>query len=62
MKDNVTVYTKPLPNFSSDDVAKQKIFENKEEQKLMDESKFREYAIDYWEKKKHKSTGSNVKE
>lgn len=63
MKDNATVYSKPIPNIVSDDVAvKDKVTETKEEQKFMEEGKFREYAIEYWEKKKHKSNAGNNRE
>jgi hypothetical protein len=37
MKENITVYTKPIPNITSDDVViKEKGGEPKDEQKLMD--------------------------
>lgn len=46
MKDNITIYSKPIPNITTDDVVmKDKTGELRQEQKLMDEGKFREYAI-----------------
>lgn len=50
IKDNVTAYSKPVPNFTHEDVIanKEKVMEAKDEQKLMEEGKFREYAIEYW--------------
>lgn len=42
MKDSATVYSKPIPNIVSEDVAvKDKVADTKEEQKFMEEGKFR---------------------
>lgn len=59
MKDNVTMYTKPVPNITSEDVViKDKSGELKEQQKFMEEGKFRQYAMEYWEKRKSKASGN----
>ena len=54
VKDGVTMYTKPIPGINSEDVTKEKQNEQREEGKFLEEGKFREYAMEYWEKKKNK--------
>lgn len=55
MKEGVTTYTKPIPGINNDDVGKQKQNEIREEGKFLQENKFREYAMEFWEKKRNKA-------
>jgi hypothetical protein len=42
------VYSKPLPNLTCDEVlGKERGSEGKEDQRMMDEGKLREYSIEY---------------
>lgn len=64
LKDNITVYSKPVPNAVSEEMAKEKLEANaRDDQKLMDEGKFREYAMEYWDKRRNKAgNASQVKD
>lgn len=53
LKENSTNYSKPLPTVALDDLNREKA-EGREENRFIDESKFREYANEYWEKRKNK--------
>ena len=55
MKDNVTTYSKPIPGINNEDVVKEKQNEIREEGKFLEEGKFREYAMEYWEKRRNKA-------
>jgi len=54
LKDNSTNYTKPLPIINYEELNKEKV-EGKEENRFIDQTKFREYANEYWEKRKNKA-------
>lgn len=55
MKDNVTTYSKPIPGINGDEMTKERVGEIREEGKFLEEDKFREYAMEYWEKRKNKA-------
>jgi coiled-coil domain-containing protein 63/114 len=52
-KENVTAYTKQAPLVNNDEV-KDKV-ETREENKFLEQNKFREIASEYWERRKNKT-------
>ena len=54
LKENLTNYSKPLPVVTLDDLNREKV-EGREENRFIDEIKFREYANEYLEKRKNKA-------
>lgn len=53
VKEMSTNYSKPLPVISYEELNKDKL-DGREENRFIDETKFREYANEYWEKRKNK--------
>lgn len=53
LKEASTNYSKPLPALNFDEFNRQKA-EAKEQNRFIDEAKLREYANEYWQKKKNK--------
>lgn len=53
LKENSTSYSKPLPLITYDELSKDRP-DAREDNRFIDESKFREYANEYWEKRKNK--------
>ena len=52
MKEHTTNYSRPLPVLNYDEIGKEKL--EKEDHRFIDENKLRDFAADYWEKKKNK--------
>jgi hypothetical protein len=52
LKDQSTNYSRPLPILNYEEIGKEKV--EKEDNRFIDESRLREYAAEYWEKKKNK--------
>ena len=51
-KEAVTNYTRQAPSFNTDEIRDKTDY--KEENKFMDGDRFREYASDYWEKRRNR--------
>lgn len=61
VKDSATIYSKQVP--AIDEVGgRDKNGEVREDQRLMDESKFREYAVEYWDKRKNKTNTNSIRD
>ena len=57
LKENSTSYSRPLPALNYDELNREKL-DLKEENRFIDQSKLREYANEYWERKKNKTKDS----